>query len=123
MQRLLPRWTTTSGSRRRPRPRVAGLILYGLIALTAAWCSRAPNRADAGLHQTYLTRPDAHERPMRLERVAPALDLSILDAHPELPKRFFTLRWEGYWYLPSTRYLDLYAGGDDRVVVSAGVGT
>ncbi len=49
--------------------------------------------------------------------ITTAIDLAFLDAHPALPRRFISVEWSGYWYLPRAQSVELYAGADDRVDV------
>ena len=45
------------------------------------------------------------------------ISLALLDDRPDLPQRFFSMRWEGFWFVPWEETIDLYVGGDDRVDV------
>ena len=45
------------------------------------------------------------------------ISLALLDDRPDLPQRFFSMRWEGFWFVPREETIDLYAGGDDWVDV------
>ena len=35
-----------------------------------------------------------------------------------MPRRNFSVRWEGWWYFPGDAVVDVDAGVDDRVLVS-----
>ena len=37
---------------------------------------------------------------------------------PSLPRRFFSVQWDGFWFLPRATTVELYAGGDDGVDVA-----
>ena len=43
--------------------------------------------------------------------------LDFLDETPGLPRRFFSVRWEGFWYVPGARPFTLHGAGDDRLDV------
>ena len=47
----------------------------------------------------------------------PEISLAFLDDIPDSPRRFFSVRWEGYWHVLRDEAVDLYVGGDDRVVL------
>ncbi len=48
-----------------------------------------------------------------------SLDVSLdfLDTDSNLPRRFFSARWRGFWYVPESVEIDLYGAGDDRLDV------
>ena len=46
------------------------------------------------------------------------ISLAFLDEDPTLPRRFFSVEWSGFWFLPQATTVELYAGGDDRVDVA-----
>ena len=46
------------------------------------------------------------------------ISLAFLDEDPTLPRRFFSVEWSGFWFLPRATTVELYAGGDDRVDVA-----
>ena len=52
-----------------------------------------------------------------LDDVRAAIDLDFLDDDPDLPRRFFSSRWTGFWYLPEAAEVELHAAGDDRLDV------
>ena len=45
------------------------------------------------------------------------ISLDFIATSVGFPQLFFSVRWDGYWYLPDERTVDIYAGSDDRVVV------
>ena len=53
----------------------------------------------------------------RLEDISAQVDLRFLDEDAALPRRFFSARWEGFWYLPETAVIELHGAGDDRLDV------
>ena len=46
-----------------------------------------------------------------------AITLGFLNDDPDLPRRFFSARWTGYWYLPEAAEVELHGAGDDRLDV------
>ena len=88
----------------------AGLTL-GAGALTAAI------ESERGLTQEVYEGVDVSVPPL-LRQTTGAVDLTFLDDHPELPRRQFTVRWQGFWYVQHDGPVEIYAGGDDRVTVS-----
>jgi len=50
-----------------------------------------------------------------LADVSTEITLDFLDDYPELPRRFFSARWHGFWYLPESGDITFYAAGDDRL--------
>ena len=52
-----------------------------------------------------------------LEDVSADLTLGFLDDYPELPRRHFSARWHGFWYVPETGTITLSGAGDDRLDV------
>lgn len=48
---------------------------------------------------------------------SPDVSLGFLDADPNLPRRFFSARWRGFWYVPEPVEIELYGAGDDRLDV------
>ena len=49
--------------------------------------------------------------------ISPDVDLGFLDEDPTLPRRFFSARWHGFWYLPKGAAVELHGAGDDRLDV------
>ena len=52
-----------------------------------------------------------------LDGISPHVDLGFLDEYPTLPRRFFSARWHGFWYLPKGAAVELHGEGDDRLDV------
>ena len=48
---------------------------------------------------------------------SPDVSLDFLDGDPNLPRRFFSVRWRGFWYVPEPVEIALYGAGDDRLDV------
>lgn len=49
--------------------------------------------------------------------VSPDVSLDFLDDDPTLPRRFFSARWLGFWYVPESGVVELRGAGDDRLDV------
>ena len=45
------------------------------------------------------------------------IDLAFLDEDETLPRRHFSVRWSGFWYLPEASTVELNGEGDDRLDV------
>ena len=52
-----------------------------------------------------------------LDDISTDVDLGFLDEDPALPRRFFSARWHGFWYLPEGTAVELHGAGDDRLDV------
>ena len=52
-----------------------------------------------------------------LDDIGSDVTLDFLEGDPTLPRRFFSARWQGFWYLPEASVLDLHGAGDDRLDV------
>lgn len=103
--------------RRSPLARGALLGLALALALTAVtaalhWFVALP----AGLVRTVYPNTDFSGEPL-LQGLTTEVSLAFLDEGPELPRRSFSVSWQGFWFLPEERTFDLYAGADDRVDV------
>jgi hypothetical protein len=70
-----------------------------------------------GLRQTFFEGVAA-DRSAVIERVTRTIDLSLLQEDDSLPRRFFSVRWSGFWWIPQRGLYDISVRGDDRVVLS-----
>lgn len=52
-----------------------------------------------------------------LDDVGAAITLDFLNDAPDLPRRYFSARWTGYWYAPEAGEVELHGAGDDRLDV------
>ena len=68
------------------------------------------------MHLQVYSGPDFAGEPL-VDRIAPEVTLDFLEADPDLPRRFFSARWHGFWYLPEAGRFSLHAAGDDRLDV------
>ena len=69
-----------------------------------------------GLVRTFYSDVGFAGEPLFQDRTTD-VSLDFLDDDPTLPRRFFSVQWHGFWFLPGARTIDLYAGADDRVDV------
>ncbi len=49
--------------------------------------------------------------------VSRGISLDFLREDPALSRRFFSVRWNGFWYLPEAGEFELHGAGDDRLDV------
>ncbi len=99
--------------------RTYGLIAYVGVALALAAALPALRQLRAertGVERVVYGDVEFRGEPLRRD-ITRDLTLAFLDTHAELPRRFFSVRWRGYWFLPRARTVDLLAGADDAVQV------
>ena len=72
-------------------------------------------KTETGLIQSVELGIDDERTPL-FTRTTSDIDLAFLD-DPELPRRFFEVRWDGLWHVPEDLQVDVYAGADDSVSV------
>ena len=87
------------------------LVLTAFLLVLGA---RAAERT--GLHRQVYPEVGFRGTPL-LDDVIGNVTLGFLDHDPALPRRFFSARWEGFWYLPQATNLELHGEGDDRLDV------
>ena len=95
----------------------AAIYVIAALALTAL--SVALNRwvaAPTGLVRSVYPEVDLQGEPLSQDTVA-EISLDFLEERPELPRYFFSVAWRGFWFLPRDQTVEVYAGGDDEVVV------
>ena len=71
-----------------------------------------------GLSRSVTEGPGFDGPELLSDAVTATVDLAFLDSNPDLPSRFFSARWTGFWYLDRAQAIELHAGADDRLVVS-----
>ena len=49
-----------------------------------------------------------------LDDVGTTITLDFLNDDPDLPRRFFSVRWTGYWYAPEAGDVELHGAGERR---------
>lgn len=102
-------------------PRFYKGLVYAYTALMVTltvlfFVVRAYTADRAGLHRQVY--PDVGlQGTALLDDVSSNVDLSFLDDDPALPRRFFSARWRGFWYLPEAATVELHGEGDDRLDV------
>ena len=69
-----------------------------------------------GLRREVYPNADFNGAPL-LEGVSREVSLDFLSDDPALPRRFFSVRWRGFWHLPEAGELELHGAGDDRLDV------
>jgi hypothetical protein len=100
---------------RLARGGVAYLLAAG--ALTASWAALSSWAApETGLVRSMYAGTDFGGEPLSRE-AAPDVSLDFLADRADAPTRFFSVRWHGYWFLPSRQTVELHAGADDRIGV------
>ena len=70
-----------------------------------------------GLVRAFYSNSGFSGEPLFQDRSA-EVSLAFLDEDPSLPRRFFSVQWDGFWFLPRATTVELYAGGDDGVDVA-----
>ncbi len=106
-------------SARRRRAWIVGLVIYIGVAAAFTITSRvldARQKFPTGLTRTVYDG-NATTGEARGQIVTPDIDLAFLDEDPTLPRRLFTVRWDGVWVRREPQWIDLFAGADDEVVV------
>ena len=97
-------------------PLLALLLAIAAGLSAAAGWSKARLRGSTGLVETLYKGADFSGPPV-LQRTTGAVDLSVLDDYPDLPRRLFSLRFTGTWMVPAPGPAGIYAGGGDSVRV------
>ena len=80
---------------------------------------RSPARVDRATHgsRSHLLRHQWFSgEPLSQDRTT-EISLAFLDQDPTLPRRFISVSWDGFWFLPQAQTVVVYAGADDRVDV------
>lgn len=90
------------------------LIAVTLSALLLVTGTRAAERT--GMRLQVYSGPDFAGEPL-VDRIARDVTLDFLEADPELPRRFFSARWRGFWYVPESGRYVLRGSGDDHLNV------
>ena len=87
------------------------------VALTALLLVVGPHAAErTGVRLQVYPGSEFAGEPL-VDRIAPDVTLDFLEADPELPRRFFSARWHGFWYVPEAGRFILHGAGDDRLDV------
>ena len=100
-----------------PRAIAVGLCLAGAASVTVVSAILHQRlHTETGLTRTIYANADFDGDPV-LRDTATAIDLGFLDTHPDQPRRFFSARWTGVWFLREAQAVDVHLGGDDRVAI------
>ena len=102
----------------RQRLRALALGTIGVAAgLTALLFVLSPGAADrTGVRRQVFPAVGFNGTPL-LDDVGTTITLDFLNDDPDLPRRFFSARWTGYWYAPEAGDVELHGAGDDRLDV------
>ena len=101
--------------RRGTRPKhVAILACVVLTVLQYVVAGALANRT--GLHREVFAET-GFSGPRLAHGVASGISLAFLDDDETLPRRYFSVRWRGFWYLPKATTVELNGVGDDRLDV------
>ena len=112
---LLEKLRAASGDRKRGRWVLWGIGAYGAAALacTAAWLVIGPQAAErTGLRRELFLVNRFAGPPLRTE-VSDGISLDFLDEDERFPRRHFSARWRGYWYVPDGGSIAIHGAGDD----------
>ena len=95
----------------------AAIYVTVSVALTASFLLLNANLAKrTGVNRVMYPESGFTSAPLFAD-VSQDITLDFLNEIPGLPRRFFSVRWEGYWYVPETRPFTLHGAGDDRLDV------
>ena len=84
---------------------------------TASLFFISPRAAEqTGLHRQVFPDVGFNGAPL-LDDTETAITLDFLNDDPDLPRRFFSARWSGFWHLPEAGKVELHGAGDDRLDV------
>ena len=87
------------------------------LLCTAGWLILDQRLAQqTGLRRQVWLTNNFQDAPV-ISDVTRAVTLDFLDNDPRLPRRFFSARWSGFWYLPDDADIELHGDGDDRLNV------
>ena len=70
-----------------------------------------------GLSRTVTAGPGFGGSPLEEATVDRDVSLDFLEDNPNLPRRFFSVRWKGFFYVPHGEGVHVYGGADDRLAV------
>ena len=90
-----------------------GAYVAAALICTVAWLVLGPQAAErTGLRRELFLANDFVGRPFR-DEASENISLDFLDDDERLPRRHFSVRWRGYWYVPDGGPVDIHGAGDD----------
>ena len=90
-----------------------GAYVAAALVCTVAWLVLGPQAAErTGLRRELFLANDFVGRPFR-DETSENISLDFLDDDERLPRRHFSVRWRGYWYVPDGGPVDIHGAGDD----------
>ena len=102
---------------RQRLPGLAGACLGAAAALTVLLFFLNSGAADrTGVRRQVFPDVGFNRTPL-IDDVGTSINLDFLNDDPDLPRRFFSARWTGYWYVPEAAEVELHGAGDDRLDV------
>ena len=102
--------------RRHLKAVVCGYAVTALAVTALAFVLGVRSSDRTGLNRSVYPEVRFGGAPL-LEDVSRDVTLDFLDEDPELPRRYFSTRWMGYWYVPREGNIRLEGTGDDRLDV------
>ena len=85
------------------------------MACTAAWLFLASQAAErTGLRRQLFLQNQFGGRPYS-DEISAGISLDFLEEDERLPRRRFSVRWRGYWYVPDDGTIEIHGEGDDRL--------
>ena len=96
---------------------IAGVWGAVTLSLTVLWAVSGLRVADAtGLRLQMWAGADFQGAPI-LDTISSDVVVGFIDNDRTLPRRHFSVRWQGYWYVPEARPVELRGDADDRLDV------
>ena len=90
-----------------------GAYVAAALICTVAWLVLGPQAAErTGLRRELFLANDFVGRPFR-DEASENISLDFLDDDERLPRRHFSVRWRGYWYVPDGGPVEIHGAGDD----------
>ena len=94
-----------------------GVYVVAALTCTAAWLVLGSLAAErTGLQRELFLVNGFAGVPLRTE-VSRGISLDFLDEDTRFPRRRFSARWRGYWYVPDGGPIAIHGEGDDRLSV------
>ena len=95
----------------------AGVYATLAVVLTASLLVLGGRAAELnGLHRQVFPEVGFRGAPL-VDDISRDVTLDFLHDDSTLPRRFFSARWQGFWYLAQATDLELHREGDDRLEV------